>query len=522
MELKLLSKKRLTACYIVTLLCLVITAGLFAMLCSQLTPALSRNRKALDFSVCQNDALIFNDRLQRLSSLPTNLVLTVVNNEPYTLNFVFSSLQPFSLDPGESVEISAADTDVFQVEACAQTTYYVSSPEGLREALNKQSGTLDNVVLLQDIHLSEDLSFSRSCRIDLGPFQLTGNGALILESRDPVQVSLISQRENAVFFTANAPKAKLYCTPNTLSFPVQTYDFYLKAQSINGSDLQADRYPIENEQMLGELSQAGVLSPGATLIFTHSFSLTRDHCFSTLPHLIFEEAPDFNGHRLCFESDSQTTATISTQEVIDATGLLVNAPFASVIWKGEGVPDIKSFSLTSQVLNYNQQDTKPYQLGGHTQARVVKMTLRHKDLIAPVEYTLQGNVFQGKLHTLDSLQILKNGFLEVECEYGSFALETGAQNPDSTVDLSQSPLCTLTDNEGNTARYRIQTLRDYLDLPVIEIHTQNGAPVTSKKDYINATFDLIPNGADVEGMTNIPVQIRGRGNSTWNWEKKAL
>ena len=508
------------ACYIAALLCLVITAGLLGLLCCQFIPALSRSRGRLDFSIYNQQALIVNDRAQLLAPLPSNCPLTVKNHADSPLTFIFSESQSFSLLPQETRELSLTSSDVFAVESGGQTTYYVSSADGLKKALQNDHYTLDNVVLLQDIALEEDLVFARSCRIDLGPYRITGEAALCLETQERVEVSILAQGENAVFFTAQAPNAKLYCTPKSLSYPLQTYDYYLKAHSINGSELHEDQYPIENEAMLTLLSEKGTLTPNSTLIFTRSFSLTRNHSFPFLPNLTFEKAVDFSNYKLSFESQLEAPITVITRESMDPAGLCLNAPLTPLTWKGGFIPDIQTLCLTSTVSSYNQQDTTPYRLGGQTQAKVIRMTVRHKDLIAPIEYTLQGNVFQGILHTLDAFSTLENAYLEVECDNGTFAIEANAQNPDGTVNLTQNPLCTLTDAQGNVARFSIQTKREYLDLPVIEIYTQNSTPVASKSEYVNATFDLIPNGADVEGINNATIQIRGRGNSTWKWEKK--
>ena len=63
-------------------------------------------------------------------------------------------------------------------------------------------------------------------------------------------------------------------------------------------------------------------------------------------------------------------------------------------------------------------------------------------------------------------------------------------------------------------------------LPVLFINTQNGATITSKETYINATYYLDAIGIDgIEPIGNIEQQldmeIRGRGNYTWrDFEKK--
>ncbi|MBQ8069253.1 MAG: CotH kinase family protein [Bacteroidales bacterium] len=56
-------------------------------------------------------------------------------------------------------------------------------------------------------------------------------------------------------------------------------------------------------------------------------------------------------------------------------------------------------------------------------------------------------------------------------------------------------------------------------LPIIYIETENRQAITSKEDYLNATFRI--NGRGVaEGLDEVTCQIRGRGNTTWGWPKK--
>lgn len=63
-------------------------------------------------------------------------------------------------------------------------------------------------------------------------------------------------------------------------------------------------------------------------------------------------------------------------------------------------------------------------------------------------------------------------------------------------------------------------------LPLLHIDTENGAAITSKEDYVNASLYLDANGVSgVEpvGSADAPVslKIKGRGNYTWTgFDKK--
>lgn len=101
--------------------------------------------------------------------------------------------------------------------------------------------------------------------------------------------------------------------------------------------------------------------------------------------------------------------------------------------------------------------------------------------------------------------------------------ETGAV----TVELGHVPQATW------TYRWRLRATKDLREtfsetfsyapqtyvptahsLPVLTIDTADAAPIVSKEDYLRATMTL-------EGST-YPLQVRGRGNSTWTKPKKPL
>lgn len=62
-------------------------------------------------------------------------------------------------------------------------------------------------------------------------------------------------------------------------------------------------------------------------------------------------------------------------------------------------------------------------------------------------------------------------------------------------------------------------------IPVVFVTTENNQPITSKEDYINATYYIDPMQTDFEAVgspeAQLPTEIRGRGNYTWvGFDKK--
>ncbi len=56
-------------------------------------------------------------------------------------------------------------------------------------------------------------------------------------------------------------------------------------------------------------------------------------------------------------------------------------------------------------------------------------------------------------------------------------------------------------------------------LPVVYIDTKDGKAVTSKEDYLEATF-RIDGAGGLEGLDEVPCSVKGHGNTTWTWPKK--
>lgn len=58
-------------------------------------------------------------------------------------------------------------------------------------------------------------------------------------------------------------------------------------------------------------------------------------------------------------------------------------------------------------------------------------------------------------------------------------------------------------------------------LPRIYINTADSVPIVSKDNYEAGTFSIdYPDGSPFNNLTSEKMQIRGRGNSTWQWDKK--
>lgn len=86
-------------------------------------------------------------------------------------------------------------------------------------------------------------------------------------------------------------------------------------------------------------------------------------------------------------------------------------------------------------------------------------------------------------------------------------------------------LISCTDEIEATIPPGLSTIAASGTLPVLYIDTENHEPIVSKEVYLNATYRLDPMGTEgVEALGSegnpLPMQIRGRGHSSWRAQKK--
>lgn len=92
------------------------------------------------------------------------------------------------------------------------------------------------------------------------------------------------------------------------------------------------------------------------------------------------------------------------------------------------------------------------------------------------------------------------------------------KNINTLTDFSKSVLYDVIDEEtGEVLDTYDVYVTTFTGLPVMWIETENRVAITSKDNYVNATYRLeVDNGKVTEGT----MKIKGRGNSSWNAPKK--
>lgn len=85
-------------------------------------------------------------------------------------------------------------------------------------------------------------------------------------------------------------------------------------------------------------------------------------------------------------------------------------------------------------------------------------------------------------------------------------------------DFTQVQTYTVTTSDGQTESYQVDVTK-FTGLPIVRLSTQGGVAITSKDDYVNGEV-FIDGGRNYVELVTVPMEIRGRGNSTWGHPKK--
>lgn len=142
--------------------------------------------------------------------------------------------------------------------------------------------------------------------------------------------------------------------------------------------------------------------------------------------------------------------------------------------------------------------------------------------------TITGEIKDGKI------------ILKITAPTDTYSLKTAAVSVEhSGVSLSPDPLvekidltsgdCTFTvkNEEGSETQYKVELEYAEHTIPIVCINTADGQDIVTKDYYVDATISIDTSGVDgwylPEGFSSLDptdTEIKGRGNSTWNWDKK--
>ncbi len=386
-----------------------------------------------------------------------------------------------------------------------RTVSYLSDIESFRVVIKsmKQGGDL---VFLAYTDLSKE--FLSGCFRLFGDFTFSEfsvessmKGNVVLSPSNPFRGTLY----------VSAPEARVYWRTFSPATPKKELNYYVKAKRANGTTLSPLEYPISSYDQLFRLASKDCLpnlTDGGTLHITKAIVLGESLRFSALAKLDIAAPIDCRGNTLTFSSEEDGVYEVKTSLGTGALGasLLFDSPRSALLWSGEGtIPSISTIAKGSNVKTYNG---KALPLGGEGKAlpNLVLYGDGMEYLPEKTSFEVKGNLLTATLPYLVSKKSLEQENFSLSCEGGSATMEDG--------------VIVTKDFDGNERRYAVEIQRAPKEIPVVHLETEGGAEITSKSQYISATFALDGGSSQYESFSETHIRIRGRGNSTWKWEKK--
>lgn len=108
---------------------------------------------------------------------------------------------------------------------------------------------------------------------------------------------------------------------------------------------------------------------------------------------------------------------------------------------------------------------------------------------------------------------------ETEGEVDSIKVEGRHQHSGITVNNFKQQLTYTLYSGDRVVDYRVE-LTNFTGLPVMWIETPNGQAITSKEVWVEGSTLFIDGAGQFDDLEEMGLSIRGRGNSTWGYEKK--
>lgn len=127
---------------------------------------------------------------------------------------------------------------------------------------------------------------------------------------------------------------------------------------------------------------------------------------------------------------------------------------------------------------------------------------------------------------------LEKEFISVQLPYGTdvtalkpdFTVSEGKVTvngnevqPFTAIDFSSPVEFVITAENGTEKSYIVSV--SYSNLPIVYINTKDAAPIVSKEDWLKDSKIYVTNAGEYNKLYD-KSQIRGRGNTTWNYAKK--
>lgn len=400
-------------------------------------------------------------------------------------------------------------------------------------AMAAKESRISDIVMMSDADVDGDIAFEHP--VDLVPngFKLGVSGVLSVNTEESGTVAFWNTSAEQISvggFYVDAPACDLIVKTKFYDHGGKE-EFYHTVKTYNGQPADPMVKRIENLQMLEALCDEASypkLREGMTVSFAPGVSIGKNSAAFSVPvNFVFEGS---------FSISSPITVSTDATGKIDIKNLGGNqvrgelfdiyAPLCELTTQGCSI-NIYDVLENMRVSSFNGMDLSDCVLGGEGEGFIESISMLIEDnrnLSADVTWRVEGNYIRATVSCVLDPDLLNNANLSVEAENGIYTFNDACLTKDGYVDLMAPAGCfvTVTDANGATKRYAVITEYEPTKLPVIVIDVEGDSVIDSLTEYKRATIKInskYTNG-EFPSLETSTVNIRGRGNSTWGWEKK--
>lgn len=322
-----------------------------------------------------------------------------------------------------------------------------------------------------------------------------------------------------------------------LDMPKLTYieanpTYYLRVKIYNSRELDNSTITltgIEEWEKLYSADSLPELYPNTTLIFKGKYVISSVISLDIPVNVEFYEGVTLEKPiKITVKEASTLSFKADRSAVLPDYPVDLDAESSNVLWEipmNSGV-DMYKIAKHLGALTVNGKAPESYALGGDGSARLTSVTLHateNRNITESIIWKLEGNVLRATVDCIADPTTLKNAKLTtVVTGGGKLEFDENVVTSSGGINLLAPGGCyaTVTDPSGKTNRYLVET--EYLpsSLPIVVIEVEGGVDVASNEEYQKATIYMTTDGTEYKALGESSIQIRGRGHSTWKWEKK--
>lgn len=405
---------------------------------------------------------------------------------------------------------------------------FVFSETGINIMAN---GKPDYIILPISVQASK-IEFSRplsfiidSCKFNCQEIYLNTelSGNFIIEEKDTGELDCDSFYADAVNVNVKIPKIKDVNSNPEYYLRVKTYN----SKTVDYLDISVDS--LEKFTSLIDDNKLPTLYSGTKITlsdfkFAESVILDKPISFHFSENFTLE-----NPINITTDSECQLSYSADEGATLPSIPVIINAPAADVTWDIPRLSGITLFDIASSMTaaTLNGKAPNEYALGGDGNSKLSSIILdkeTNKNITESISWKQDGYVFTAIVDCVVDIKTLQNAILDLKATNGgTIKFDESVTTAEGRINLLANSGCylTVTDSNGKNVRYLIETNYIQSKIPVVVINTDGGAAIESNEEYIGATCYMNCDAATgFTGISEEAIEIRGRGHSTWKWDKK--